>query len=58
MSDYQLAEELHKPVVRKFKRKKVYSRFKDNVHAAELAVIESLSSNNQILNIVVLHSCL
>lgn len=51
-------QELHKPVVRKFKRKKVYSRFQDNVHAAELAVIESLSSDNQISNIVVFHSCL
>ena len=27
----QLAEELHKPVTKKFKRRKVYARFKDNI---------------------------
>ena len=26
----QLAEELHKPVIEKFKRRKYYARFKDN----------------------------
>ena len=27
----QLAEELHKPIIRKFKKRKVYSKFKDNI---------------------------
>ena len=27
----QLAEELHKPIIRKFKKGKVYSTFKDNI---------------------------
>ena len=27
----QLANELHKPVIRKFKKRKVYSSFKDNI---------------------------
>ena len=27
----QLAKELHKPIIRKFKRRKVYSSFKDNI---------------------------
>ena len=27
----QLAEELHKPTIRNFKRRKVYSSFKDNI---------------------------
>ena len=27
----QLAEELHKSVIKKFKRRKVYARFKDNI---------------------------
>ena len=27
----QLAEELHKPIIRKFKKRKVYSAFKDNI---------------------------
>ena len=32
----QLAEELHKPVIKKFKRRKFYARFKDNIWAADL----------------------
>ena len=39
-----LAEELHKPVTKKFSRRKVYTGFKDNIWAADLAEIESLSS--------------
>ena len=27
----KLAEELHKPVIKKFKRRRVYARFKDNI---------------------------
>ena len=33
----QLAEELHKPIIRNFKKRTVYSKFKDNVCAADLA---------------------
>ena len=33
----QLAEQLHKPVIKNFKRRKVYTRFKDNIWAADLA---------------------
>ena len=43
----QLVEELHKPVTKKFKRRKVYMRFKDNIWIANLAEMESLSSNNK-----------
>ena len=32
----ELAEELHKPVIKKFKRRRVYARFKDNIWAADL----------------------
>ena len=42
-----LAEELHKLVVKRFKRKKVYARFKDNIWAADLLEMRSLSSKNQ-----------
>ena len=28
---YQLANELHKPIIRKFKKRKVYSSFRDNI---------------------------
>ena len=43
----QLAEELYKPVIKKFKRRKVYARFKDNIWAADLAEMGSLSSKNK-----------
>ena len=44
----QLAEELHKPVTKKlFKRRKVYVRFKDNIWAADLAEMGSLSCKNR-----------
>ena len=31
----QLAEELHKPIIRKFKNRKVYSAFKDIICGAD-----------------------
>ena len=43
----QLAKELHKPVIKKFKRRKVYARFKDNMLDADLAEIQLLSSKNK-----------
>ena len=42
----QLAEELHELVIKKFRRRKVYARFKDNILAAGLAEMGSLSSKN------------
>ena len=32
-----LADELHKPVIRKFNKRKVYSQFKDNIWGVNLA---------------------
>ena len=43
----QLADELHKPVIKKFKRRKFYTRFKDNIWAADLTVMGSLPSKNK-----------
>ena len=37
MSNQQLANELHKPTIRKFKRRRVYSLFKGNIWGADLA---------------------
>ena len=42
-----LAEELHKPVIKKLKTRKVYARYKDNIWAADLAEMGSLSSKNK-----------
>ena len=43
----QLAEELQKAIIKKFKRRKVYVRFKYNIWAADLAETGSLSSKNR-----------
>ena len=43
----QRAEELHKPVIKKFKRRKVYTKFKGSIWAADLPEMESLSSKNK-----------
>ena len=33
----ELAEEIHKPIIRKFKKREKYSAFKENIWAADLA---------------------
>ena len=43
----QLAEELHKPIIRKFKKIKVYSAFKDNIWVADLADMQLKSKFNK-----------
>ena len=43
----QLAEELHKPIIRKFKKRKVYSGFKDNIWGADLADMQLISKFNK-----------
>ena len=45
--NYQLANELHKPIIRKFKKRKVYSSFRDNIWGADLADMQSLSKYNK-----------
>ena len=41
------AEELHKPIIRKFKKIKVYSKFKDNIWGVDLADMQLLSKHNK-----------
>ena len=41
------ADELHKPVIKKFNKRKVYSQFKDNIWGVDLAYIQSLSKKNK-----------
>ena len=43
----QLAEELHKPIIRKFKKRKMYSTFKDNIWGADLADMQLISRYNK-----------
>ena len=42
-----LADELHKPVIKNFNKRKVYSQFKDNIWGVDLADIQSLSRKNK-----------
>ena len=43
----KLANELHKPIIRKFNQRKVYSSFKDNIWGADLADMQLLSKFNK-----------
>ena len=43
----ELSHELHKPVIKKNKRRKVYARFKDKISAADLGKRGSSSSFNR-----------
>ena len=43
----QLADELHRLINRKFKKRKVYSAFKDNIWAADLADMQLISKFNK-----------
>ena len=43
----QLAEELHKPITRKFKKRRVYSTFKDNIWGVDFAGMQLLSKYNK-----------
>ena len=42
-----LAEELHKPAIEKFNKRKVYSQFKDNIWGVDLADMQPLSRKNK-----------
>ena len=42
-----LAEEMHKPVIKKFNKRKVYSQFKDNIWGVDLADMRLLSKQNK-----------
>ena len=43
----QLANELHRLIIRKFKKRKVYSSFKDNIWSVDLVDTELISKYNK-----------
>ena len=45
--NYQLANELDRQIIRKFKRKNFYSSFRDNIWGADLVDMQSLSKYNK-----------
>ena len=46
-ANLELANELHKPIIRKFKKRKVYSSFKDNIWGVDLADTQLISNYNK-----------
>ena len=42
-----LADKLHKPIIKKFDKRKVYSQFKDNICGVDLADMQSLRRKNK-----------
>ena len=42
-----LADDFHKPVIKNFNKRKVYSQFKDNIWGVDLADMKSLSKQNK-----------
>ena len=46
-SNYQLANELHKPIIKTFKKRKVSSSFRDNIWGVNLADMQSLGKFNK-----------
>ena len=47
LQNEQLADELHKSIIRKFKKTKVYSALKDNIWGADLANMQLISKFNK-----------
>ena len=46
-TNYQLASELHEQIIKKSKRRKVYSSFRDNIWSVNLTDMQSLSKYNK-----------
>ena len=47
LRNQQLVDELHKPNIRKFQKRKVYSSFKDNIWGVDLADMQLISKYNK-----------
>ena len=47
MSKKELAEKLHKPIIKKFEKRKVQSPFRDNIWGADLADMQLISKFNK-----------
>ena len=51
----KLAEELHKRIIRKLKKRTVYSGFKDNIWGADLADMQLISKFNKRFRFFIVH---
>ena len=48
----QLAEELHKPIIKKFKKRKIHATFKNNIWGTDLADMQLLSRYNKGISVI------
>ena len=48
----QLENELHQPIIKKFKRRKVYSLFKDNIWGVNLADMQLICKLNKVIRLL------
>ena len=49
MPNYQFANEVHRQIIRKFKRRKVCSSFRGNIWSVSLADMQSLNEYNRVI---------
>ena len=47
INNKQLVKELHKPIIKNFKRRKVYSSFKDNIWGVDLADMSLINKSDK-----------
>ena len=50
----KLAEELHKPIIRKFQKRKVHSFFVDNIWDADLVDMQLISKLNKVIRFFIM----
>ena len=54
MLNKELAEELHRPIIRKFNKRKVHSSFIDNIWGADLTDMQLISKSNKAIRFLLL----
>ena len=47
LKNQQLADELHRPIIKKYKKRKVYSSFKENIWGVDLSDMQLISKYNK-----------
>ena len=58
ISNKELAEELHKPIIKKFDKRKVHLPFIDNICGADLVDMQLISKFNKGIHFLLLYWCL
>ena len=54
MPNQQLADELHKPVIKKFLKRRVYSSYKDNIWGVDLADMQLIGKWNKGIKVFIM----